>query len=487
MSETGALAEIVGGENVLSGPEVLDAYSSDESFTRPIRPRCVIKPGTGAEVERIVSWANQTGTPLVPVSSGPPHFHGDTVPSGEGAVIVDLSGMKRIIRVDRRNRAAMIEPGVTFGELITELEAEGLAPLMPLLPRGSKSVVTSFLERTPITAPRFHWEPQDPLLCVEVVYGSGDLLRTGSAAGPGSIEEQWAAGRAQIRGMGPSQIDFTRLLQGAQGTMGIVTWATVRCRPLPRVEKTFLVSCDDVGPLIELAYGITYKKLGEELLILNDVNLASILGKDGEEADRLRAELPPWVLVLRIDGAGLLPEEKVAYQEAESIELAQSWGLELKTAVAGASAKRLSQVLPLPSAEPYWKLGYRGACSDIFFVTTLDRAPGFIETVSGLAGDRRYPVEDIGIYIQPTVQGTNCHLEFGLNHRPQVRGEADRAEQFLAEGSQVLANTGAFFSRPYGPWARMACSRDAQTIIGQRRLKEIFDPNGIMNPGKLLY
>ncbi len=245
MSETSALATIVGDDNVLTGEDILQEYSKDLSFASPIRPGSIVKPDTMNEVQSIVKWANETGTPLIPVSSGTPHFHGDTVPGVGGSVIVDLSGMKRIIRIDRRNRVAMIEPGATFGELIPALEKEGLAPFMTFLPCSSKSVVTSFLERTPITMPRQHWDVQDPLQCVEVIYGNGDMMRTGSAAGPGTLEEQWEVGRAQIRGMGPSQVDFTRLLQGAQGTMGIVTWATIRCRPLPKAKKSYLVVSRD--------------------------------------------------------------------------------------------------------------------------------------------------------------------------------------------------------------------------------------------------
>jgi len=487
MTDNAALTTIVGGENLLDSREILQEHSGDTSFVRPIRPRAVVRPGNADEVQRIVHWANETRTPLVPMSSGAPHFHGDTVPGVGGAVIVDLAGMKRIIRVDRRNRVAMIEPGVTFGELIPALEENGLAPLMPLMPRSTKSVVTSFLERTPITTPRFHWEPQDPLLCVEVIYGNGDLLRTGSAAGPGSIEEQWEVGRAQTRGMGPSQIDFTRLLQGAQGTMGIVTWATIRCRPLPAIRKMFLVSSEDVGALIELAYRITYKKLGEELLILNDTNLASILAKDGTDIKTLRAQLPSWVLVLGIDGGGVLPEEKVAYQEEETLEIAQSCGLELKTALPGARAEDVSKTLSHPSPAGDWRLGYKGGNGSIFFITTLDKCPRFVETVFELAGKHRYASETMSVYIQPTVQGTNAHLQFNLSYDPHARQEADRVKRLIDEAGETCADMGAFFSRPYGAWARIAYGRAPQAVIGQRKLKHIFDPHGIMNPGKLCF
>ena len=88
------------------------------------RPGC--KPKNVDEVQGIIKWANDNKTPLVPVSSGPPHFRGDTVPSVPGAVMVDLSGMKKIIRIDRRNRMAIIEPGVTFAQLQPELAKQSL-------------------------------------------------------------------------------------------------------------------------------------------------------------------------------------------------------------------------------------------------------------------------------------------------------------------------------------------------------------------------
>ena len=120
------LEKIVGSKNVLDSEEVLEEYSRDLSFVPRVRPRCVVKPKDTNEIEAIIKWANDTNTPLVPISSGAPHSRGDTVPSVGGAVLVDLSRMRQIVRIDRRNRVALIEPGVTFTELIPKLEQEGL-------------------------------------------------------------------------------------------------------------------------------------------------------------------------------------------------------------------------------------------------------------------------------------------------------------------------------------------------------------------------
>ena len=76
MSVNESVLEIVGKENVFDDPKILDRYSRDKSFVPPIRPRCIVKPGNAGEVQAIVKWANETLTPLVPVSSGSPHFRG---------------------------------------------------------------------------------------------------------------------------------------------------------------------------------------------------------------------------------------------------------------------------------------------------------------------------------------------------------------------------------------------------------------------------
>ena len=95
MNEKEKLGKIVGVKNVLEDHEVLEEYSTDLGFVPKVRPRYVVKPGNAKQVRDIVEWANETLTPLVPVSSGPPHFRGDSIPSVGGAVIVDLGRMKR--------------------------------------------------------------------------------------------------------------------------------------------------------------------------------------------------------------------------------------------------------------------------------------------------------------------------------------------------------------------------------------------------------
>lgn len=110
------LVDIVGKGNVYDDPETLDLYARDESFLPARRPSFVVKPRGTDEIVALLKLANETRTPLIPVSSSPPHFRGDTVPE-YGGIVLDFSGMNRILFVDREDRVAMIEPGVRFGEL----------------------------------------------------------------------------------------------------------------------------------------------------------------------------------------------------------------------------------------------------------------------------------------------------------------------------------------------------------------------------------
>lgn len=476
------LADIVGKENVVTTAEALDEYSPRSGS---MAPRCVIRPADTTELQAVVKWANEQGVPLVPASSGPPHCRGGTVAGVEGAVIVDLRRMNRVLRVNVPNRVAIVEPGVTFGELQLELARSGLSAYMPLLPRSSKSVLASVLDRDPIVMPGVHFDSTDPMLCTEIVLGTGDRMRTGEAAGPDSLEEQWEIGKAQISPFGPTQMDMQRLVSGAQGTIGIVSWMSLKCRFLSELNRSFFISSADLEPLVELSYQLTRTRFSGNIFIVNALNLSSLLRHTSEEISALRDELPPWMLFVSCEGFGPLPEEKVEYLEADLRELAQSHGLDLSTDISGASADELSRRLALPSFEPYWKLRFRGGCSEVFFLTTQGKAPDFAGLMSELAAKQGFPAQDIGVYIQPVVQGTSCHCEFDLFYDATDQAASEATRNLATRAADELEAQGAFFSRPYGVWTDVAYRRSPDTAEIQKKIKEIFDPRGILNPGKL--
>jgi hypothetical protein len=481
------LEKIVGASNIHNSEKDLEEYSSDASFATKIRPRCIVKPRNAGEVQALIKWANQTLTPLVTISSGAPHFRGDTVPGIGGAVIADLSGLRNIIRVDRRNRVAMIEPGVTFGEVIPKLEDAGIRLNMPLLPRANKSVIGSMLEREPVIMPLYQWDVLDPLTCAEIIFGTGDLFRTGSAAGPGSLDDQWKAKQAQVNPMGPGQTDFARVVQGSQGTIGMVTWSTVRCELIPSLQKPYLIGASKLEKLVDLVYRLMWLRISDECLLLNNVTLAAILARDSAEYNNLKDSLPQWLLFFCLSGYQYFPEERVQNHVNEMLEEAQKIGLEPATTIAGITAYEILKILAKPSAEPYWKLRQKGASQDIFFLTTLDRVQKFIDVMYNLAGQSGYPTSDISVYLQPMVQGTSCHVEFNLFYDPDKKKEVARVQELYTQAGEALMNAGAFFSRPHGALTDMIYRRDADATAALKKAKQIFDPNYIMNPGKLCF
>jgi FAD/FMN-containing dehydrogenase len=482
------LMGIVGAGNVSDDEETLAQYAGDMSFVHHIKPDYVVKPGTAADVDKLVNLARKKQAPLVPVSSGAPHFRGAAVPSVGGAIIVDLSGMKKIVRVDRYNRVAMFEPGVTYGELIPAVAKEGMRLNIPLVPRRTKSVVGSMLEREPVVMPDYHWDIADPLCGVEIILGSGALFRTGASAGPGTLEEQWKAGGAQKEAAGPSSASWYRVIQGAQGTMGIVTWASARCEILPKKEEPFLAGAADLDKIMEMVHWLVRLRLVNECFILNSTDLATLWPKkSSHEYPAVKNGLPPWILFYNVAAYDYLTDDRIKWQVADIKDLAQRVGLEPVQSLGVVSAFELLKLVQMPAPEPYWKTPPGWGCQDIFFVTAFDKVSGLVAEMYNIAAAAGYPAPDMGVYIQPMVQGVNWHVEFNLFYSLGNDAETERVRKLCVDAVRKLMDKGAFFSRPYGEATGIIMNRDAATVAALKKVKAILDPDNIMNPGKLCF
>ncbi|MEW6440971.1 MAG: FAD-binding oxidoreductase [bacterium] len=488
MSASKDLSVILGEQWVSADPEILGAYAKDHSFVPPRMPQCVARPGSTPELQETIRWANRTRVPLIPVSSCGPRLRGDTVPR-MGGVMVDLTRLHDIIRIDRKNRVAVVEPGVTFAQLLPELAKVGLRLAAPLLPRANKSVLASVLEREPGLMPRYHWDISDPLCCVEMVFGSGDLFRTGEAAGPGGLAGQWKIGGAQKFPLGPHQLDYHRLVQGAQGTMAVATWASIKCEILPKIKRLFFATGHRLEELVGLTYELTKKGYADELFLLDRVQLAALAKGAGilEDFRRTSGSLPLWTLAFCISGGPWFPEEQVEYLERDIREIAQQCGQTLHNTAGAVSASHVLSVLDRPSREPYWKYRVRGDFREIFFLSTLDRSVRYLDSVHRTAKEAGIPDSHIGAYLQPIVQGTSCHCELDIYFDPDDAGETARARTFFEQASSVLIREGAFFSRPYPAWADEVYRAKATFVDSLKKVKSVFDPNWILNPGKLCF
>jgi hypothetical protein len=147
----------------------------------------------------------------------------------------------------------------------------------------------------------------------------------------------------------------------------------------------------------------------------------------------------------------------------------------------------LLDTLHRSSEEPYWKLRQKGGCYDIFFITNFNGIAKLKDTMNDIIDKYGYSGMEMGTYVQPIVQGVNYHCEFNLFFDKNNTSEKNKIRTLSEAAVNALMNQGAFFSRPYGEWTDLAYRRDAQTTIALRKIKQIFDPNNIMNPGKLCF
>jgi hypothetical protein len=257
---------------------------------------------------------------------------------------------------------------------------------------------------------------------------------------------------------------------------------------LPRVEAPFLVGSGHLDKVLELLHWLVRLRLVNECFVVNNVNLSIILAKDRPNGYQgIKDALPPWVVFFNLAGYDYLPEERVSYQIIDMQDVAQRIGVEPTKAIGKVSAAEILETVRRPSKEPHWKLHRKGACHDTFFLTLYDRLPDLIDIMHKVADEAGYPASDMGLYLQPIVQGTSCHCEFNLFYDPENERELVALKQLSSAAIPRLMANGAFFSRPYGESARTIINSDAASLAALKKIKAIFDPNNIMNPGKLCF
>jgi hypothetical protein len=450
-------------------------------------------PKNKEDVIQIVKAARKWQVPLRPKSSAVPTDYLQTgaqnqtgsqgQTGGQDGVVVNMTGLRSIRKIDAYSRYAWIDAGVTFGELLPALAENGLKLNHPLLPSANKSVVTSMLEREPVLMPKYQYDNVDPLFTVEAVYGTGDEFRTGSASGPGSLENLKAD---KVNPWGPGPVDFVRFLSGAQGTMGLVTWAVVKTEIAPSMQKIWFVSSEEIGPLTDMLTGLLRRRAVDECLILDRTNLSLLNGTTA-------AALPAFTLICRVSGYQRYPEERIRIQEGYLHMFCREQGLSSAETLPGggggasASASEVCAALDRCGEELSWKTHLGGGYRDIFFLAPLSKVNTLVTVMKQTAVEHGFPAERLGIYIQPGIQGRSSHVEFTLYYDREVAAQTAAADALFEQASKTLITAGAYFSRPYGIWADLVYSRDPEGTQMLRKMKDIFDPGGILNPGVLCF
>jgi FAD/FMN-containing dehydrogenase len=457
----------------------LEPFRAVRSTGQEAKPLAVVRPRSTQDIVGIITWARKQGIALTTFSSGcGPRQRGAT--ATKPTVFVDLSQMDRLLQVDTQDAVAVIEPGINFGQIDALLVPHGLRAFKPLLPRAGKSVLTSYLDREPNLQSSEQWDVVDPFGGTQLVFGTGEIFKTGGAAINGTLEDHWKAGLRYLTAIGPGGTDFLRVVQGSQGTLAIMNWATIMCERMPHLEEARFIGADSLAPLVKLSAELHRRRVGMASFIGSNLHLASVLESDPVRIAALAAKLPAFVLYIQLTAASEFPEDKMAYQMADLNALCAQVGLTASLDLAGQPAARIGEMQAHPTDGNY-KDRIAGGHRSVFFLSQMDQADRFIELARARAG------EGVAIYIQPRLQGRNCHVELVLPYDPASPEQSSANAVLAQELAQACCDQGGFFSRPYGAWVNMAFARNPTIKPILRETKSIFDPDHILNPGRLCF
>ncbi len=476
--------EIVGADNFTDKIEDLRRYEQDESIFSGVLPSFIVRPSSADEIRELIKLANREKTPLIPVSSDI-HFHGTTLPS-QGGGIVDLSRMNRIIEVDIRNRRAMIEPGIKWGQLQDHLKNMDMTAMNPIFPHPGQSVLTSYLERQPHLIPKFEYA--EPISTLEVVLPTGDLLRTGSAASPGAPFDTVAD---MVCPYGPG-LDFYRLFQGAQGTLGVVTWMNIKIEYFSSLRKTWYIQSNHLPDLLALVHQVQRLMIGNECFILKKPDIAAIAANgDIKRAEKLLGELKDWTAIIQIAGTRRRPEARIAYQDNAFQKICTEYNIKAEESLFG--SKEESAILeyslqqPWPEDRAFWKHLFMGNCHDISFHTTYNRIPQIAQEITVFLSEKNIHENDFGLYIQPLENGRAYCCRYHLYYDPADQKQKQKMGELDRDINRRLFLAGTLFNTPTENQSSLTYSHDTINTDTLKKVKDIFDPNSIMNPGKLCF
>ena len=237
------LGKIVGKKNLTFDPEKMEDYSHDEFSLKEIAkmPELVIKPRTTEEVAEILRLANEEMVPVTP-RGGATGMAGGCVPF-YGGIVLSLENMNRILEVDLNNQMAVVEAGVTLSEFYKAVEDAGL--FFPPHP-GEESAMIGGVVATNAGGARAvkYGVIRNYVRGLEVVLPEGSVIRLG--------------GKLMKSSTGYSLLN---LIIGSEGTLGIVTEATIQLMPSPQVTRSLIIPYDELEKAIETVPFLIRKKI----------------------------------------------------------------------------------------------------------------------------------------------------------------------------------------------------------------------------------
>ena len=450
------LADLLPPDRCLRDEGALRKYGSDETEDFNFPPDVVLLPKTTEEVSRILSFCNAQKIPVTPRGAGT-GLSGGAIPI-HGGVCLSLEKMNRIVEIDAKNLFAVVEPGVVTQTLQDEVEKQGL--FYPPDPASKSACMIGGNIAHNAGGPRAlkYGVTKDYVYGLEAVLPSGEVIRTG-----GKLLKNVAG------------YNLTQLLVGSEGTLAVVTQATLKLVPLPRFRRTLLAPFDSVAA----AAGAVAKVFQRGIVpcALEFMERSAVAAAEARKGQKFPHGDRAALLLVELDG---LHEPGVEADAETACAVCMEEGASDVFVAETEEKRRLVWDLRRSIGEAVKKISpYR----ELDCVVPRARLPELMDAIR--AATERHGLTAISY---GHAGDGNIHVNILKRDLEPARWKAALPEatrelftRVVALGGTITGEHGVgYVQRDYLEIALGPVQLDLL-----KRLKRQFDPNGILNPGKI--
>ncbi len=447
-----ALSELL-GDGWLTDADARRRYGEDNS-RRYALADAVALPGTREQVQAIVRLCREHRVPIVARGSGTSST-GAAIPYA-GGVAVSFERMNRILRIEAGDRYAVVEPGVLNGELQAAIAAHGLF----WAPDPASAEVATIGGNLACNAGGPHavkyGATRDNVLGLQAVTGTGDLIACGS------VTTKDATG-----------YDLTHLLIGSEGTLGLIVEATLRLLPKPPRRASLRALYGDVTQAAAAVSRVMAQPVAPAMLEFMDracIRLArEVGGADIPDAGAL--------LMIEVDG-----EHETLPHALEAVATAAAGEGLIALDEAPDEAARERLWAARKSLSPALRTIAAGKINEDV-VVPVSRIPDLVRGVEKMAAEFDLPIVAFG-------HAGNGNLHVNILYDPQDADQTARARAALPRLFELTLSLGGTLSGEHGIGVAkrdfMPHAFTPATLAAMRAIKHALDPDGILNPGKVL-
>jgi len=447
------ICDIAGSENCSRAKEDLACYAYDATASRYL-PDAVVFPKETGEVSKILKIANEKNIFIIPRGSGS-GMTGGSVPV-MGGVVIAMTRFNRIIEIDTDNLIAFVEPGVITARFHREVEKLGL--FYPPDPSSSEFSTMGGNLAECAGGPRAvkYGVTRDYVLGLETVLPTGEIIKTGVKTAKG------VAG-----------YDLTRLLIGSEGTLGVITQMTLKLLPLPESVRTMTASFNDLEKAAEAVSEIIRRGIVPRTIEFMDK--ASIICVENYLKTKISSGAGS-LLLIEVDG------------RADETESAIRRLADICTFL-GAGEVRIAETRE--ESAIIWKA--RKAISPALFTYAPDKINEDIVVPRSRIPDMVRKIDEMkkrtGLTMVSFGHAGDGNIHFNIMLDKKNRQDMKKAEAAIEELFDYTVELGGTISGEHGIGITKAAYMTKEIgpveIELMKNIKKLFDPKGILNPGKI--